>query len=517
MSANSKIQTYNAIKPNRNLEFDAMFAKNNAAVALIDRKGTLLMFNPAFAEFFKVEQDSAVYMNYQHFGFDSIYELTTFLTRIEHSESILTKHLSILKLDHEASTLDCKFLFSKDFNGVLLFGEIEQETIPKLKLSTTIDSQLNRIIEHLPIAAFVTTIDKIIDINDAFCNLLGFTKDQLIDLPISQIMGIEDVKHHKSFANDDALNQDSICEKQIQFKTKEKERINTNTTIIIQPDKANGTVHYIFFVKSEIVETAIEIYDPENLKEEIAMNVALLEEKNQQLNRYQKSNAQLENFAYIASHDLREPLRTIGNFSQLLNKRIGKDIDETSAEYFKFIVDGVQNMNLLINDLLTYSRANTQENTSELINLQDLLFMIVRSLDKTIKEHDTTIQIEDIPETIFANKTKIKQVFQNLIANAIKFKNKEIAPVIHISGVEKENCWEFSVKDNGIGIKDEFFEKIFLLFKKLHSKQEYQGSGIGLALCKKIVEQHGGDIWLESVPEKGTTFYFTLNKIGIQA
>jgi signal transduction histidine kinase len=237
-----------------------------------------------------------------------------------------------------------------------------------------------------------------------------------------------------------------------------------------------------------------------------------LDAKNKQLHKYIDSNLQLENFAYIASHDLREPLRTIGNFVQLLDRRYSDKIDGSGKEYMKFIVDGVQNMNMLIDDLLTYSRVNTEAHHIEELDMQKLLFLVIHTLSTNIKEQKAVINIGDIPMKIVASKTKLKQLFQNLIANSIKFRKKDIPPVVTISGSEDENFWHFAISDNGIGIKPEFFDKIFLLFKKLHSRYDYQGTGMGLAICKRIVEHHGGEITVESVFGEGTTFHFSIGK-----
>ena len=256
-----------------------------------------------------------------------------------------------------------------------------------------------------------------------------------------------------------------------------------------------------------------EMNDMAAMKDEVAYYKDLMIEQKKQLKRYKDSNVQLENFAYIASHDLREPVRTINNFTQLLSRKMGDKLNVEEKEYFQFIKDGVNNMDLLINDLLTYSRVNTGEHKPENLNLENLLLIILNGLNQNIIEQEAEIIQENIPDFILGSKTKIKQLFQNLIANAIKFKKADIAPKVVISGAEDNTHWKFSISDNGIGIKPEYFEKIFMIFKKLHSKHEFQGSGIGLAICKKIVEQHDGEIWVESTLNEGTTFFFTIAKL----
>ena len=255
-----------------------------------------------------------------------------------------------------------------------------------------------------------------------------------------------------------------------------------------------------------------EMNDIAAMQDEVAHYRDQMEEQKKQLHRYKDSNVQLENFAYIASHDLREPVRTINNFTQLLARKMGDKLNDEEEEYFQFIKDGVNNMDLLINDLLTYSRVNTGEHIAEDVNLSNLMLIILNGLNQNIKEQEAEIVQENIPDFILGNKTKIKQLFQNLIANAIKFRKSDVTPKVVISGAEDNTHWKFSISDNGIGIKKEYFDKIFMIFKKLHSKHEFQGSGIGLAICKKIVEQHDGEIWVESNEQEGTTFFFTISK-----
>lgn len=244
------------------------------------------------------------------------------------------------------------------------------------------------------------------------------------------------------------------------------------------------------------------------LKDELAAVKA----QNKQLHRYISDKMQLENFAYIASHDMKEPLRMIGNFSQLLARKSREKLDESSQEYLDFILTGVKNMNGFIDDLLVYSRTERSEMVSQDVNLNTTLFLLEREFADQLAEKNATINSASLPNTINGSKEKIKALFRNLISNALKFSEVETKTEITIEAIDKGFCWEFSFSDNGIGISEDYFEKIFMVFKKLHPKNIYPGTGMGLALCKKIVEQHGGNIWVESELGQGTTFYFTINK-----
>lgn len=223
-----------------------------------------------------------------------------------------------------------------------------------------------------------------------------------------------------------------------------------------------------------------------------------------------RSNADLEQFAYVASHDLQEPLRAISGCVQILQQRYQDQIDSSGDEVIKHTVDGATRMQTLINDLLTYSRLTTREGPVELIDCSQILQQAIANLDVAIKENKAVLTYDKLP-MVKADPVQLSQVFQNLIGNALKYRS-ERTPKIHIGVEEKENEWRFYVSDNGIGIAPQYAERIFRIFQRLHTRKEYSGTGIGLAICKKIVERHGGRIWVESELEEGSTFYFTLPK-----
>ena len=223
-----------------------------------------------------------------------------------------------------------------------------------------------------------------------------------------------------------------------------------------------------------------------------------MNEKNEDLEKYIDSNMQLENFAYMASHDLKAPIRTIVSFSQLLKRSLKDRLQENEEEYLQYISTGANSMKNLIEDLLTYSRVNTNNHQLEEVSLPRILERIQVDLQTALEDSRGSIKIKNIPDSIQADSTMMRQLFQNLLENAIKFRRPGIAPKVEIGCASTEDHWNFYIKDNGIGISPEFQEKIFLLFRKLHSSSQYEGTGIGLALCKKIVEQHGGKIWVDA-------------------
>lgn len=224
-----------------------------------------------------------------------------------------------------------------------------------------------------------------------------------------------------------------------------------------------------------------------------------------------KSNADLEQFAYVASHDLQEPLRMITSFLTLLERKYGNKLGDTGKQYLHFAVDGAKRMRQIILDLLEFSRVGSYNNKLEEIDLNQLVEEILVLYRTQIKEKNAEIRYEKLPR-VSSHRIPLRQVLQNLIGNALKYQKNQQSPLVKISSKEVNNHWVISVQDNGIGIAAQYYEKIFAIFQRLHNKDEYTGTGIGLAITKKIVENLGGKIWVSSELGKGSTFYFTILK-----
>lgn len=222
-----------------------------------------------------------------------------------------------------------------------------------------------------------------------------------------------------------------------------------------------------------------------------------------------RSNAELEQFAYVASHDLQEPLRKVSSFTQLLQRRYGGQLDAKADQYIDFAVDGANRMQSLINDLLDFSRVGRVHHTHESVDLGDVLERTLSALSVSIEESDAEITADPLP-TLVADPTQMGMLWQNLITNAIKFRRPGEAPRIRVAAGMEGDLWRFSVTDNGIGIAPEYAQKVFVIFQRLHTKDTYPGSGIGLAMCKKIVEFHGGTIEVDLAHSGGTRITFTL-------
>jgi len=284
---------------------------------------------------------------------------------------------------------------------------------------------------------------------------------------------------------------------EFKFVTKNGKHIWTNiaTTSIFGEDK----------VYKGALAMVTDITHRKSDEELLKRSEANLELKNREL---EQKNKELEQFAYVASHDMQEPLRTTSSFVELLRQQYHGQLDEKADKYLNYIIQASDRMKILINDLLDYSRIGKKKEWEQVdsnIILQDVL----ADLDVAIKESNAEINSSPLP-VINGYPTEIKQLFQNLVMNAVKFRKKNIIPQIKIDAQRNNGHWKFEIADNGIGIEEQHKERIFVIFQRLHTRKEYEGSGIGLAHCKKIVELHGGKIWVESLFGEGTTFHFTL-------
>ncbi len=271
-----------------------------------------------------------------------------------------------------------------------------------------------------------------------------------------------------------------------------------------------GYISYLIFALSEEL---IEVAEKE---------AGAAKEQNEELENIvaartvelQHTNEDLRQFSYVASHDLKEPLRMVSSFLGLIEKRLNGKVkeDQELKEFINYAVDGTQRMDVLINDLLSYSRVNTHQKPFEKVNLNEVLDVAKINLKVYIEENGAIINAKKLP-TVKADLNQMIQLFQNLISNAIKYRSKDTIPVINISSDRVGGKVRVSITDNGIGIAPEYYDRIFQVFQRLHSRAEYDGTGVGLAICKRIVDRHQGSITIDSVKGEGSTFHFTLRKV----
>ena len=262
----------------------------------------------------------------------------------------------------------------------------------------------------------------------------------------------------------------------------------------------------------------LEDFDEEKSKVE-AVNAELRREIQERLDAERRltektealarSNADLEQFAYVASHDLQEPLRMVSSYVQLFEKRYAGQVDAQADKYIRYAVEGAKRMQALIAGLLEYSRVGRLDEPLGAVDTNAALDQALSNLRSAIEEAHATVTREPLP-TVTGNAGRLAQVFQNLIGNDIKFRLPDQASEIHVSATPRDREWRFAVRDNGIGIDPKYLDRIFVIFQRLHTRAEYPGTGIGLSICKKVIERHGGRIWVESRPGSGATFHFTL-------
>ena len=252
--------------------------------------------------------------------------------------------------------------------------------------------------------------------------------------------------------------------------------------------------------------------DTEAMRARIVEEIREVERAREELDRQaqdlQRSNAELEQFAYVASHDLQEPLRKVASFCQMLERRYAGQLDERADQYIHYAVDGARRMQDLINDLLAFSRVGRMAHQHERVDLNEMLARAEGNLAARVEETGATIESGELP-TVAGDPGLLALVFQNLVGNALKFHSDD-PPHVRVDAARDGDGWELSVADNGIGIEPEYAERIFVIFQRLHTRVTYEGTGIGLAMCRKIVEHHGGRIWLDTDAHPGTTFRFTL-------
>ena len=340
--------------------------------------------------------------------------------------------------------------------------------------------------------ALVSDTGRWLKVNKAICDCVGYSEQELLQIDFQTITHPDDLAQDLNYVQE-------MLDGKRQTYQMEKRYIHKNGDIIwallsvsIIKNLENGRPYFISQVQ------------------DITGRKRALMELNSAVDELTRSNAELEQFAYVASHDLQEPLRMVISYLQLLERRYKGKLDNDADEFIHFAVDGGKRMQELINDLLTFSRIGTRGKTFEPVNVETVLKTAISNLSLVIEESQAEIVFDTLPELI-ADAGQLVQLFQNLISNSIKFRGEE-RPHIRISVQETPQEWLFSVQDNGIGIDRQFFDLIFVIFQRLHDRSRYPGTGIGLAICKKIVDRHGGRIWIEASSGKGADFRFTIPK-----
>jgi PAS domain S-box-containing protein len=355
-----------------------------------------------------------------------------------------------------------------------------------------VQRQLQAFADNSPAAFFLKDVD-------GRYQLVNNQFEQLVNKPRTQILG----KRNEAFFDEETLSTVLESDRQV-LTTKD---IVTNELSI----KVGGKTKTFLSTKFPLLDEDGHIHSIGGLWTDISEQKSLAETLNSKNIDLERSNKELEQFAYVASHDLQEPLRMVSSYMQLLESRYKDKLDQDAKEFIGYAVDGALRMQRLIQDLLAFSRVGTRGKPFAPVDTNAVLDEALLNLTLALEEADAKIDQGELP-TVFADKDQLVQLFQNLIANAVKFRGDK-RPVIAISVQNLDGFAQFAVRDNGIGFDPKHTDRIFILFQRLNPREEYEGTGIGLAICKKIVERHGGQIWAESEVGKGSTFYFTLPRV----
>jgi signal transduction histidine kinase len=386
--------------------------------------------------------------------------------RSEIKKEIFIKYPQDAHVDLDLKSSDSLIVNSAKLNNNFMDGELIVVFSTK-KIQQKVASVINDLHKALyKISIFVMTI----------AVLLGLLLARMISKPIlklkAAVLQVAEGNYHTLIA---ANSKNEIGELSVAFNTMSRKLNKQRTNLLAYADEMK-----LLNIKAEA--------------------------KNKELER---KNVELEQFAYVASHDLQEPLRTTISFVQILKQQYFGKLDEKADKYISYVVQSSERMGILIKDLLDFSRIGKNQAMEE-VDCNLVLRDVIADINKVIKDSNAEITAEYLP-VISGYNTELKQLFQNLMLNAIKFRKKNIAPKVNITVQQKGDYWQFGFVDNGIGIEQQHNEKIFIIFQRLHTRSEYQGSGIGLSHCKKIVELHHGKIWVESAKGEGSTFYFTIH------
>ncbi len=360
------------------------------------------------------------------------------------------------------------------------------------KRTEEVRQQLAAIIESAADPILSKDLDGIIrSWNAGAVRLFGYRADEIIGRPVTLLIP------------EDRLDEVSTIDEQLIH----GEQVEPSESI---RRKKDGTLVPVSVRISPIKNINGRIIGASTIVRDITEQKRAEEQLRTLLAEVERSNRELEQFAYVASHDLQEPLRMVSSYTQLLEQRYRDKLDDDAREFINYAVDGARRMQRLINDLLEFSRVSTRGRRLEPVDANEVLGTVRANLSVAIEDAGALVTNEELP-TVMADPTQLGQLLQNLIGNAIKFNGAE-SPRVHIAAYERAGEWVFAVRDNGIGIDPEYFDRIFVIFQRLHVTADYPGTGIGLAVCKRIAERHGGRIWVESEPGNGATFSFSIPK-----
>jgi PAS domain S-box-containing protein len=371
-----------------------------------------------------------------------------------------------------------------------ILADITESTKAAVALAESED-KYRFLFERSSVAQSMTTVEGVLSVNPAFCQMLGYTQEELADGPTwMALTHPDDIAENRRLFEGVLSGEQDTARFEKRYLHKDGSIVWVDVSTSLRRSAAGEPMYFM--------TTILDITERKQAESNLRVRTEELE----------RSNDELQRFAYVASHDLREPLRMVTSYTQLLKKRYAGQLDSDADDFIGYAVDGAARMEALIQDLLAYSRVGSQGHVFHETDLGPVLDGVLKGLEVAIDEAGATVTFDEMP-TVVCDGSQVGQVFQNLISNAVKFRRDELMR-IHVGAERVGGEWVFSVRDNGLGIDAEYFDRIFVIFQRLQVRDSYEGSGMGLAICKRIVERHHGRIRVESTPGEGSTFYFTI-------
>ncbi|MTK63189.1 MAG: PAS domain S-box protein [Methanobacterium sp.] len=506
----------------KSMDYQGLFRNDHTVMLIINPKsGRIIDANPAAVNFYGYNREELVNM--------SIHEINVLDPDIIDEQMLQAENKNKNHFIFKHRLADGRICDVDVYSGLidyegeeLLYSIVHDRTDQNnalVKLRN--NEELFRLIfEQSPLGACIMSLDfKPLKMNNALCNMLGYSKEELLtrkftedthpddldmDLELRKqlVAGMIDDYHlEKRYIH---FNGEIIWGNVNVSAIKDQNNRLVKILVLVEDINRQKQMEKLFLKRTDKLDSIRQILD---LKMED--NEEVENRLKQLIKELKMSNQELERFAYVSSHDLKEPLRMIISFLQLLKSRYYNNLDQDANDFIDFAVEGAQRMDMMINDLLQFSRVGN-ERDFKYLDCEIVVRNTISNLSQLIENNDATVVHGALPK-IHANEELMAQLFQNLIGNAIKYR-RDVKPHISIDSSEKEEDYLFSVSDNGIGIEKQHLDRIFTVFQRLHSREEYEGTGIGLAISKKIVQQHNGKIWAKSEPGLGTTFYFTIPK-----
>ncbi len=478
--------------------FESVMNNISVSVIVTDLEQTIIYVNGATEELFGYTEEEMIGKHPSFVNAEpSSAEIQRNIYKTAMDGGVWHNQILNEKKNGDLFVLDLKVSTLKNEEGKVIGLIGYQKDVTDIKVATEeaifSENKYEKIFKNAPrLITLVYEDGTLKDCNDRMFEFLGYTKEEVIGKNVKMFFG--ESSHPLIRKNMGKIMGGEKQDEEYNMIRKDGEIINVNIKSTVAIDE-NNKKHTICFI-ADVTQSK---------KAEIELKELALE--------LQQINSELEQFAYVASHDLQEPLRVVANYCEMLSDKCNDcpKRDEETEKWMRYTIEATERMKTLIKELLDFSRVGRKDSPFEYVNVYDIIKEVMLDYEIAITDSNAEIIIEDELPIIFAIRFRIKQLIANLLSNSLKF-HSEKPPIVRIGCCDEGSFWLFYVKDNGIGIESQYFERVFGIFKRLYSREEYPGTGIGLALCKRIVETHGGKIWVDSDVKNGTWIYFTISK-----